>query len=193
MELFERRRYYFCRYCGSFHFLDNTDADGVQILETPAKAMPCPRCAGALATAVLDQTHPVRICTVCRGVLVARPTFAHVVQTRRTWATGQPVPPLPLDRREMERVVSCPACTTRMEVHPYYGPGNVIIDSCGPCDLVWLDRGELKQIADAPGADRGVRKPPKRDTSDTMLPAQRAGLPAGTTVEPLDLLLDFLF
>jgi hypothetical protein len=25
---------------------------------------------------------------------------------------------------------------------------------------VWLDVGELKQIADAPGADRGVRKPP---------------------------------
>ena len=37
----------------------------------------------------------------------------------------------------------------------YYGGGNVIIDRCVGCDLVWLDYGELKQIIDAPGIDRG--------------------------------------
>jgi hypothetical protein len=42
-----------------------------------------------------------------------------------------------------------------MDVHPYFGPGNVIIDTCGKCDLVWLDFGELKQIEEAPGQDRG--------------------------------------
>ena len=42
-----------------------------------------------------------------------------------------------------------------MDVHPYYGPGNVIIDTCGKCHLVWLDFGELKQIGDVPGQDRG--------------------------------------
>jgi hypothetical protein len=31
----------------------------------------------------------------------------------------------------------------------------VIIDTCATCDLVWLDFGELKQIEDAPGQDRG--------------------------------------
>jgi Zn-finger nucleic acid-binding protein len=45
-----------------------------------------------------------------------------------------------------------------METHPYYGPGNVIIDSCAACDLVWLDFGELTQIVDAPGRDRGSRE-----------------------------------
>ena len=47
-----------------------------------------------------------------------------------------------------------------MTTHPYYGPGNVVIDSCEPCDLVWLDFGELKQIVDAPGKDRGTREHP---------------------------------
>jgi Zn-finger nucleic acid-binding protein len=37
--------------------------------------------------------------------------------------------------------------------------GNVIIDTCGTCDVVWLDFGELKQMEDAPGQDRG-RLPP---------------------------------
>jgi Zn-finger nucleic acid-binding protein len=191
MELFERRRYYSCRYCGSFHFLDTPETDGIRVLETPAQAAACPRCSGPLATAQLDDEHAVRCCTACRGILLPRQTFAHVVTMRRTWATNQPVPPLPLDRRELERVVSCPVCAKRMETHPYYGPGNVIIDSCVNCDLVWLDFGELKQIAEAPGADRGVRKPPPRAVSETLLPRERASVTSGTG-DALDLLLDLL-
>jgi Zn-finger nucleic acid-binding protein len=79
-----------------------------------------------------------------------------------------------------------------METHPYYGPGNVIIDSCGECDLVWLDFGELKQISDAPGGDRGVRKPVARDTSETLLPAQRSSLRATANPTPLETLFDLL-
>jgi Zn-finger nucleic acid-binding protein len=52
----------------------------------------------------------------------------------------------------------------RLETHPYYGPGNVVIDSCAACDVIWLDFGELKQIVDAPGRDRGSRQlPPVRE------------------------------
>jgi len=36
----------------------------------------------------------------------------------------------------------------------YYGPGNIIIDTCPVCDLVWLDAGEFNRAADAPGQDR---------------------------------------
>ena len=78
-----------------------------------------------------------------------------------------------------------------MEVHPYYGPGNVIIDSCTTCDFLWLDAGELRQISDAPGADRGVRKPP--------IPREPAPMPVSrgwldTTAEPdiLGLFFDLL-
>jgi Zn-finger nucleic acid-binding protein len=187
MELFDRRRYYFCRYCGSFHFLDTPETDGIHLLEVPPQALRCTRCDGALATALLDANHPVKYCTTCRGVLLPRPTFAHVVQARRTWATGQPVAPLPLNRTELDKVMSCPACAGRMAVHPYYGPGNVIIDSCESCDLVWLDFGELKQIADAPGGDRGIRKQPQRSTSTTLLPRERASLSGAPRIEPFDL------
>ena len=53
-----------------------------------------------------------------------------------------------------------------MATHPYYGPGNVVIDTCETCELVWLDFGELKQIVDAPGKDRGTREQVPRSTSD---------------------------
>jgi Zn-finger nucleic acid-binding protein len=38
-----------------------------------------------------------------------------------------------------------------METHPYAGPGAVVIDFCRHCEVVWIDRGELLQIQQAPG------------------------------------------
>jgi Zn-finger nucleic acid-binding protein len=193
MELFARRRYYFCRYCGTFAFLEPPETDGIRVLTLPAAPLSCVRCAGKLSLAQLDNQHEVQYCSTCRGALMPRPTFADVVYARRTWATSQPEVPQPLDPAELKRVVNCPLCATRMSTHPYYGPGNVIIDSCDTCNLVWLDFGELKQIAEAPGPDRGVRKIQPRATSDALLPAERSALNA-TDRPPnlLDVLLDLL-
>jgi Zn-finger nucleic acid-binding protein len=191
MELFARRRYYFCRYCGTFDFLEPPETDGIRVLEMPATPLVCIRCSGKLAIAQLDDSHAVQYCTTCRGALMPRPTFADVVYARRTWATGPPEAPAPLDPSELKRAVKCPSCTSRMSTHPYYGPGNVIIDGCEKCNLVWLDFGELKQIADAPGPDRGVRKIQPRATSDALLPAERSALAAQDgPPNLLDVLLD---
>ncbi len=153
MELFERRKYYYCRYCGTFHFIDAPAADGVQVLERGGA--PCPVCAAPLAKALLDDQHAVRYCEQCRGVLVPRAVFVDVVNARRAFPSRPPSIPAPLDERELQRHLVCPQCRDRMDVHPYYGPGNIVIDTCRGCDSIWLDFGELKQVADAPGRDRG--------------------------------------
>ena len=59
--------------------------------------------------------------------------------------------------------IACPKCRARFETYAHYGPGNVVIDSCVPCDLIWLDFGEMRQIVDAPGSDRGSRHVPRID------------------------------
>jgi Zn-finger nucleic acid-binding protein len=65
------------------------------------------------------------------------------------------------------------------------------MDSCDSCNLVWLDFGELKRIADAPGPDRGGRKIQPRATSDALLPAERSALAASDgPPNLLDVLLD---
>jgi Zn-finger nucleic acid-binding protein len=46
-----------------------------------------------------------------------------------------------------------------METFEYYGPGNIVIDTCNSCDLIWLDYGELRKVVNAPGRDRGVPRP----------------------------------
>jgi Zn-finger nucleic acid-binding protein len=155
MELFAQRRYYFCHHCGGFHFLQNPAVDGVQVLERPTAPRPCPRCGATLATAMLDDAHRVEHCEQCRGLLLPRGSFADAVGRRRARAAGPPAMPSPIDPRDMQTRIACPSCSALMDVHPYYGPGNVIIDTCSQCDQVWLDFGELQQITDAPGRDRG--------------------------------------
>jgi Zn-finger nucleic acid-binding protein len=161
MELIAPHGYFFCRYCGSFHFPESTSDQGIRILGDGPRPMACAACKGPLAASLLDEQHPVQHCRNCRGVLAARTTFAGVVQARRAWATDPPAAPVPLDKSELDRQLSCPSCQQPMITHPYFGPGNVVIDSCPACDLVWLDFGELKQITAAPGKDRGRREAPE--------------------------------
>lgn len=160
MELFATRGYFFCKYCGTFHFPETIADQGVRVLAPAKAALPCPICKTTLAAATLDEAHAVHYCQTCRGVLLARGAFADVIQHRRSYASEPPAPPVPLQKQELTREITCPKCQARLNTHPYYGPGNVVIDSCATCDVVWLDFGELKQIVDAPGRDRGVRQPP---------------------------------
>jgi Zn-finger nucleic acid-binding protein len=163
MELLGAGRYFFCRHCGSFHFPDVVD-DGVRVLKPGQNK--CGVCKLPLATAVLDDGFDAEYCERCRGVLLPRAHFAEIVERRRAWAATPPVAPAAIDRRQLERTIQCPGCSGDMVTHPYYGPGNVILDTCDRCDFIWLDYGELTQIVDAPGQDRGRRERP---------PASRAG------------------
>lgn len=188
MELFAARGYFFCRYCGSFHFPDAAGADGVRVMGQSREGLSCAVCDRPLSSALLDDTHPIQYCQKCRGVLIARSAFASVVHKRRAWATGQPGPPVPLNRSEFNRKMNCPSCKAPMATHPYYGPGNVVIDTCEPCENVWLDFGELKQIVAAPGKDRGTREHVPRDVGNTP-----AGPGVSGPIEPLRVdLLDLL-
>jgi Zn-finger nucleic acid-binding protein len=159
MALAESRRFLICRYCGTFNFPDPVDADGVRVVGQLPDAPACPVCSSPLAAAVMDDT-PVHFCARCRGILLPRTTFAGIVAKRRSWATGPPVDPRPLDRAALERAITCSSCGGRFETYPNYGPGNVVIDNCTRCDVIWLDFGEIRQIVEAPGKDRGGRQVP---------------------------------
>ena len=190
MELYESRGYFFCTHCGSFHFPQPPDDQGLRVIGRAADPPPCPVCRAPLAAAMLDN-RPVHVCEHCRGVLTIRGTFADVVQARRAWASGPPAAPVPRDGRELVRQVICPVCSRTMNTHPYLGPGGVTIDTCDTCDVVWLDANELRRIVDAPGRDRGTRDLPP----DGWVPTTEAG--AGADLEwreerPRDLLSQLL-
>ena len=158
MALVGSRGYFHCRHCGTYHFPETVEAGGVRIVGQSPDARKCPVCAIAMAQALLDDAHPIDFCARCRGILLPRTSFAIVTQKRRAWATSPPVKPSPLDREELRRQLACPKCGRTLETYPHSGPGNVAIDSCARCDVIWLDFGEMQQIVDAPGRDRGSRE-----------------------------------
>jgi Zn-finger nucleic acid-binding protein len=157
MALAESRRHLRCGHCGSLRFNDAPEADGIRIVGRTADAPACPVCRLQMDAAVLDDCDPIHFCGGCRGVLLARPVFAATVSRRRAWATGPPASPIPFDRRSLDRKLACPSCGGSLETYPHSGPGNVVIDSCVSCDLIWLDFGEMRQVVDAPGRDRGTQ------------------------------------
>ena len=120
----------------------------------------CPLCPTLLVGAKLDGAA-VLYCDDCRGVLVPSDVFSQVVANRRVAFQGPETAPTPLDVRAYDRQLDCPICSQRMETHPYYGPGNVMIDSCAACKFIWVDRGELAAIEQAPG----LRQPPRTSQS----------------------------
>ena len=153
MVVYPGRKYYFCEYCGMFHFPPGSE-EGVQLLDQAPGGLDCPTCAAHLHRATLD-SYFVLHCPECRGVLLDQVAFRKIIKVRRAQATGPAAEPTPLNKGELGRQVNCSQCEAVMSTHPYYGPGNIVIDTCAGCGVIWLDFGELNQVVAAPGRDRG--------------------------------------
>lgn len=140
-----------CDYCGTVHNLrpETRSNDRVSWINEDADHA-CPNCRIPLSRALVD-SEKVEACRQCLGILMVREGFSTVIESRRVRFRGTEEAPVLYDPRALEHSLDCPACGKRMETHPYYGPGNVVIDSCHACALIWVDTGELTQIEKAPG------------------------------------------
>lgn len=103
-----------------------------------------------MVEASLD-SHSVDQCPDCHGILVPADVFADVTRTRRRGYRGPEIAPQPYDPEAFQRVIDCPKCQQKMEVHAHYGAGRAVIDSCSRCHLVWLDNAEMTSIERTPG------------------------------------------
>jgi Zn-finger nucleic acid-binding protein len=137
-----------CGYCGS-QAVPPTDEDGVIVLEPTSKN--CPVCETPLANASIAG-HELRYCTRCHGMLFDMEKFLsllEVLREHRYWSRSSQSP------RDFDggKALQCPLCGHEMDQHPYGGGGNVEVDSCESCDVLWLDHGELSRIVAAPDRD----------------------------------------
>jgi Zn-finger nucleic acid-binding protein len=155
MQLIDRQRQFRCGHCDTTHVIEAPAVDGVRIVRRSESAPPCPLCAAPLADALLDETFRVEHCERCRGLTMPRQTFAEAIRRLRARQSGTPVDPAPIDPTELGRTLDCPKCQAQMDTRRYDGPGNIVIDACSRCDVIWLDYGELSRIIQAPGRDRG--------------------------------------
>ncbi len=137
MRLFAQAGYFACDYCRTSHF-PSPSPDGVRQFGEAPEGWRCSLCNQILHRISVDDRYQGHQCPRCQGLLLARPAFGETVHTRRLWAGGPTDPPRMQDGSELHRAVDCPACRRRMQTHPYYGPGMLIIDTCDRCNLIWL-------------------------------------------------------
>jgi DNA-directed RNA polymerase subunit RPC12/RpoP len=133
-----------CRHCGSV-----AEAPALTRLQlgSDSPAM-CPACATPMANATLEG-HPLLACRGCGGLLIAMPLFVPIIDAARAHEDRTGVI-APRQQRPGDRVLACPRCQQPMLSHLYGGPGNLVIDTCEPCQVNWLDPAELRRIARAP-------------------------------------------
>lgn len=139
-----------CDYCHAV-FFPGEENDGVTVLNQPDAPQldeACPLCSVPLVHAAVAQI-PVLTCTDCHGLLVSMQVLPGLIEAVKA-NRAAPAVQTPPDHADLKRTIQCPRCHHRMDTHFYAGPGNVIVDSCGICWLIWLDRGELMRIAHAP-------------------------------------------
>jgi Zn-finger nucleic acid-binding protein len=109
----------------------------------------CPACQSMLSDGTI-QGKSVLYCTKCGGLLVSIDNFLPLVEFLRALRRPTEASLQPRDNSDADRGFACPKCGKTMTGHPYGGPGNVNIDTCEPCSVIWLDRNELQRIALTP-------------------------------------------
>jgi Zn-finger nucleic acid-binding protein len=160
MTLFRERDYYYCDHCQSYHF-PTQDQEGLRVLGENPEGINCPHCRILLNLITFDDFYRGYQCPKCLGLLFNRTTFREAIDFHRSRIKTPPEPFSNFDPGELVRVTYCSVCQTQMETFQYNGPGNIVIDTCHSCDLIWLDYGELQKVVNAPGRDRGVPRPLK--------------------------------
>jgi len=166
MTLFRERDYYYCEHCGSYTFPDQNN-QGLRVLGENPEGIACPQCQVILNLVTYADFFRGYQCPQCQGLLFNRTTFREAIDFQRSKTKLPSEPFSSYQPAELERKTFCPVCERQMETFQYNGPGNIVIDTCHPCDLIWLDYGELQKVVNAPGRDRGVpRKPPQDEEED---------------------------
>jgi Zn-finger nucleic acid-binding protein len=143
MKIEAEKEFFHCEFCGSYDF-PNPNKDGIALLDE-ISPYHCPACNKTLVTAAFEDIH-IFSCPNCRGNLINQSRMLPILNEALALNTMVKDQPLHQDRSELQRKYTCPSCQKKMDAYPYGGAGNITIQGCRQCELIWLDFGELTRI-----------------------------------------------
>lgn len=132
-----------------------------------AESMNCPKCQAPLETREIVAGVIVHDCPSCYGVLYAESDLAV---------------PLKLGGAKPARF-DCPKCRRPMITVSAYD-GNLEVDRCEGCALMWFDAGEIQVLRRLAGTDTVAGKSAKAGAAPDAKPRKTADEPAGKTPVP---------
>lgn len=154
MRLILEKRQYVCNHCTSTYFPE-PNTKGVRVLAEKSHGL-CPVCCGSHLVFAEVANKTVLHCQHCRGMLLQISELFSIIQVLRAQrpARVEVIPP-PLNPLAPQHKLHCPVCRQKMATYLYGDGGNgdggnVHVDSCIDCGVIWLDYLELKRIVDAP-------------------------------------------
>jgi len=108
--------------------------------------MRCPRCSDELVATVCDRGK-IHACSTCAGCAVTVEMLRRLApkdRVNRAWRQA---------REHHDRsALTCPECGAAMRmVHLAIGTGDLALDACAVCHVVWFDQSELATFAPASG------------------------------------------
>jgi len=145
--------HFVCHFCQSHQLADTSKASADEIKTTEQGLdIFCPGCMdeNELKQGLIDKIE-IGFCPECFGFLLDSESLGQYIRYKRAQYKGPEDRPTPIAQDQLANKRDCPRCHLPMDVHPYYGPGNAVIDSCHRCKTVWLDQGEVTSIIQAPG------------------------------------------
>lgn len=160
MKLLLERQHFYCEYCTSIVF-PSENQDGIRVLEEASDTQ-CPVCEIPLVYGFIDKIQTL-YCQKCQGMLINQDIIIMVINYLRAGSTLQFIPPPPVNLKELDRTLNCPDCGQPMSTHLYGGPGNLVVDNCIHCNLLWLDNKELDRVIRSPGRERVFQPKNKED------------------------------
>lgn len=167
----------------------------------PQASRRCPRCEADLSPQALGPNRIER-CESCHGVWIAAAEFnqlMHDIDRLEAVRTRE------LAHREFEEAVSylaCPRCSEIMERRNFGRSSGIMVDTCKKHGI-WLDRGELRRVAEflaarAHAADDAVAATAVEDVERVVRPRPSApanrdpGIPVEEERSLVGALIDFL-
>ena len=146
------KSHFVCGVCQCFGFPTPLESDPEPIIPSEKQVdFQCVRCHENLTVGTLYNRTDVCFCDGCRGFVIDSQSVGILIEELRAEYKGVDAKPTPTNPDQLEIRSRCPACGDATEAHPYYGPGNCVLDTCRHCHLVWFDHGELDLIVRAPG------------------------------------------
>jgi Zn-finger nucleic acid-binding protein/DNA-directed RNA polymerase subunit RPC12/RpoP len=147
LKLEPERHYLFCEYCNALYF-PKESPEGLYLLGAPSQ-VDCPLCRKLLVLARIGHFE-VLACQQCKGLLLDMVDFLSILEYLRLKYPERRRPPQTFDSKELARELHCPHCASTMETYPYGGAGNVVLDNCLKCGILWLDYDEVSRIVQTP-------------------------------------------